>query len=155
MGAIRRENVHLPKRLYEKHGAFWYVCQLDGEQVWQSLGADEGAAVTQANALNAMKAANRMLALAAVYQVEETLKAEVLARDEMRCVYCGWSENLGIDHVIPFTRGGSSARFNLVACCLSCNASKGDQDPRNFIAWMPKMRTELLARAIEILDKTR
>lgn len=40
------------------------------------------------------------------------------------CHYCGSSDRLGIDHVIPLHAGGPNTRENIVAACLRCNASK-------------------------------
>jgi hypothetical protein len=45
-----------------------------------------------------------------------------------RCFYCGTTRRVGIDHVVPMVLGGANARDNLVACCRSCNASKGRAD---------------------------
>ncbi len=41
-----------------------------------------------------------------------------------RCHYCGISDRLGIDHVVPLHAGGLNAASNLVCCCHSCNARK-------------------------------
>ena len=49
----------------------------------------------------------------------------VLDRDGHRCVYCGATERLSLDHVMPFSRGGSDHPANLQALCLPCNWSKG------------------------------
>lgn len=42
-----------------------------------------------------------------------------------RCAYCGSTQLLTIDHVIPLVRGGSNAIDNLVVACRSCNSRKG------------------------------
>lgn len=42
------------------------------------------------------------------------------------CVYCGVYGSLTTDHVIPLSRGGTSARDNLTFCCAPCNSKKGD-----------------------------
>ena len=50
----------------------------------------------------------------------------VFARDSGTCQYCGASaENL--DHVVPRSRGGHHTWDNVVACCLRCNAKKGNR----------------------------
>jgi 5-methylcytosine-specific restriction endonuclease McrA len=44
-----------------------------------------------------------------------------------RCYYCGKSvppDKLTMDHVVPLSRGGKSARNNLVAACKECNNRK-------------------------------
>lgn len=43
---------------------------------------------------------------------------------ESACVYCGATENITQDHVIPIHRGGHHSAGNLVSACLSCNSSK-------------------------------
>jgi 5-methylcytosine-specific restriction endonuclease McrA len=42
-----------------------------------------------------------------------------------KCYYCGVTENLTIEHVIPLSRGGKDDYTNLVSACESCNKSKG------------------------------
>lgn len=46
-------------------------------------------------------------------------------RDQGKCVYCGSTQNLTIDHVIPRSRGGSNEWNNLVIACRECNHKKG------------------------------
>jgi len=53
----------------------------------------------------------------------------VLARDDYACVYCGATEDLTLDHVIPRSRGGSHAPENLVTACRSCNSRKHARTP--------------------------
>lgn len=45
------------------------------------------------------------------------------------CVYCGATERISIDHVIPLSRGGKHEAANLAPACLSCNCSKGARLP--------------------------
>lgn len=52
---------------------------------------------------------------------------EVLRRDNFTCRYCGASApdvKLEVDHVVPQSRGGSDAPWNLVASCETCNRGK-------------------------------
>lgn len=64
-----------------------------------------------------------------VHRRKITRKA-VLARDAYTCQYCG-REQLGltVDHVVPRSRGGSSAWDNIVAACAPCNRKKGNRLP--------------------------
>lgn len=49
----------------------------------------------------------------------------VLRLSRGQCTYCRHiDDRLGIDHVIPMSRGGDNALVNVVACCLSCNHKK-------------------------------
>jgi|LakMenE01Jun11ns_1017448.scaffolds.fasta_scaffold9921106_8 5-methylcytosine-specific restriction endonuclease McrA len=53
----------------------------------------------------------------------------IFRRDEHKCVYCGTSKNLTLDHVLPKSRGGENTWKNLVTCCGECNLNKGDKTP--------------------------
>lgn len=50
-------------------------------------------------------------------------------RDEGKCVYCGDSKNLCIDHVVPIVLGGDDDPSNLAICCKSCNSGKSGRTP--------------------------
>ena len=64
-----------------------------------------------------------------VHRRKITRKA-VLARDAYTCQYCGReSHGLTVDHVIPRSRGGTSAWDNIVAACAPCNRRKGNRLP--------------------------
>lgn len=49
-----------------------------------------------------------------------------------RCVYCGSTEDLQIEHQIPLSRGGTNWPSNLVPACGTCNTSKGTKTPKEF-----------------------
>ena len=53
----------------------------------------------------------------------------IYQRDNYRCVYCGSQNNLTLDHVFPFSKGGQETLNNLVTCCRSCNSRKQDRTP--------------------------
>ncbi len=43
------------------------------------------------------------------------------------CYYCGASvgrDALTMDHIVPYSRGGRSAKGNIVPACKSCNSKK-------------------------------
>jgi hypothetical protein len=46
------------------------------------------------------------------------LVAAVLKRDKHKCNYCGATEGLTADHVVPMTRGGTHELTNLAAACI-------------------------------------
>jgi 5-methylcytosine-specific restriction endonuclease McrA len=54
----------------------------------------------------------------------------IMKRDSKECQYCGSSQNLTIDHVIPRSRGGKDTWENLVTACDRCNVQKGDRTPK-------------------------
>ncbi len=48
-------------------------------------------------------------------------------RDAFSCQYCGASNDLTFDHVVPRARGGRTSWENVVAACSKCNLRKGSQ----------------------------
>lgn len=46
---------------------------------------------------------------------------------EQSCTYCGATDNITIDHVVPLSRGGKHEAQNLAPACYSCNSSKCDR----------------------------
>lgn len=51
----------------------------------------------------------------------------VYSRDGGRCVYCGSTDNLQLDHIIPFSRGGATNVDNLQLLCQKCNLEKSNK----------------------------
>lgn len=58
-------------------------------------------------------------------KVSNSRRRRVYERDAYRCVHCGGTEDLTIDHKHPRIRGGTNAEDNLQTLCRSCNSSKG------------------------------
>lgn len=55
-------------------------------------------------------------------------RANVYARDDKRCQYCGErfdESELSYDHVVPKRAGGRRTWTNIVTACRSCNFRKG------------------------------
>ncbi len=49
---------------------------------------------------------------------------ELCDRYGNKCLACGESSNLTIDHVVPFTKGGSNLISNIQPLCMGCNRKK-------------------------------
>ena len=68
-----------------------------------------------------------------LFNLETTSKAEakrmwrqnIKEQWEHKCAYCNSEENITLDHIIPQCKGGLDIKTNVVACCHSCNQSKG------------------------------
>lgn len=55
------------------------------------------------------------------------IRKRIFARDGYACTYCGATERLECDHIVPVARGGGHSDENLTTACRSCNASKGSK----------------------------
>ena len=51
----------------------------------------------------------------------------VWRRNGGKCVYCGSTENLQLDHIIPFSKGGATTVENLQLLCQKCNLQKSNK----------------------------
>lgn len=51
----------------------------------------------------------------------------VYKRDGGRCVYCGSTQNLQLDHIIPFSKGGATTLENMQLLCQKCNIEKSNK----------------------------
>jgi 5-methylcytosine-specific restriction endonuclease McrA len=55
----------------------------------------------------------------------ELERQTILDRDDWACRWCGSQDELEIDHVIPFSRGGACTVENAQVLCGPCNRRKG------------------------------
>ena len=70
-----------------------------------------------------------------------------------KCVYCGGTENLTIDHIIPASRAGVDPRIknflespdNCVWACKYCNSKKGDKD---IFEWYGKEKLDEIPKLV-------
>ena len=62
------------------------------------------------------------------------------------CAYCGSSEELTADHLLPTSRGGPESGANLVRACRSCNSSKNNRDLMSWFAARDEFPPILLLR---------
>lgn len=60
--------------------------------------------------------------------IPTSVKVEVWKRDKGRCVQCGSTTNLHYDHIIPYSKGGSSlTAANIQLLCAKHNLAKRDK----------------------------
>ncbi len=62
--------------------------------------------------------------------ISKSTRVSVFHRDKYKCVFCGHSSQqvaLQIDHIIPFSQGGSNQIDNLQTLCVDCNQGKSDR----------------------------
>lgn len=59
----------------------------------------------------------------------DAVEQAAMARDRGACRYCGSTDNITTDHVVPKSKGGAHDLDNVVICCKWCNVSKGNRTP--------------------------
>jgi 5-methylcytosine-specific restriction enzyme A len=62
--------------------------------------------------------------------IAASVRVDVLSRDGYKCVFCGRNSqetSLEIDHIFPFSQGGSNKADNLQTLCIDCNRGKGSR----------------------------
>lgn len=50
----------------------------------------------------------------------------IYKRDNFRCVWCGSSSRLELDHILPWSAGGSNSYDNLRTLCHDCNSYRSN-----------------------------
>jgi len=60
-------------------------------------------------------------------KIPKSTRNFVLSRDNYSCNFCGSTYDLHIDHIHPFSRGGTNKADNLQVLCSSCNLQKSDK----------------------------
>ncbi|OSZ82977.1 restriction endonuclease [Chitinophagaceae bacterium IBVUCB1] len=60
--------------------------------------------------------------------IPTSVKLEVWKRDKGKCVTCGSTDNLHFDHILPFSKGGTSLKTeNIQLLCARHNLQKRDK----------------------------
>jgi len=70
---------------------------------------------------------------------------KMLVADENACAYCGATEGLEWEHIIPRTKIVIDEIDNMVWACRACNATKGGRDP---FEWYGKERQYEIPRIV-------
>ena len=66
----------------------------------------------------------RQILVGQTWQIKDRELAEIKSQT---CFYCGSSNQITIDHILPVSKGGEHRIGNLVPACKSCNSSKGNK----------------------------
>lgn len=82
---------------------------------WRALNPDKVAELTAI-------ARHRRLNIVGSFTAKEWMMLKKIYNS--RCVCCGSSENLTVDHVIPVTKGGTGFITNIQPLCETCNKRK-------------------------------
>ena len=60
--------------------------------------------------------------------IPSSVKLEVFKRDQGKCIKCGSGDNLHYDHILPFSKGGTSVTSdNIQILCARHNLQKSDR----------------------------
>jgi len=85
-------------------------------------------------------------------QIPGDVQREVYERDKGKCKQCGSTENLHFDHILPFSKGGSSKTAdNIQLLCAKHNLKKSDKFIS--IADVKHKKDDLIERKLENISK--
>ena len=76
---------------------------------------------------------------------------------EKVCYYCGRKiikkEDLTVDHIVPVSKGGKTAKENLVIACKACNAEKSNLDMEKYLEFVNIINTTDQLNSNETIGK--
>lgn len=72
-----------------------------------------------------------------IYDTNWTVDMEIeIKKFFQKCVVCGISENLAVDHVYPLSKGNGLTPGNAIILCQSCNSKKYTKNPEELPGYM-------------------
>jgi len=85
---------------------------------------------------------------------QRLVRAKIKQKYNGVCAYCETpSSSLTLDHVIPKSKGGPTAVYNLTPACYHCNQSKANYDLSEWYRlqpfWSQKRESQILMEFIE------
>lgn len=90
--------------------------------------------------------------------VRQSTRLALYLRDGLACAWCGHALEdgaaLSLDHLTPYSTGGSNAPANLVTACMRCNRARGARSVAQFARDVAQYLGHG-ARAIQIVDHVR
>ena len=72
-----------------------------------------------------------------------------------QCAYCGSTESLEQEHVIPVSRGGQYTPDNIIPACRSCNASKNNKIMQDWFTQHESYSVERMANILKYVQKNK
>ena len=64
---------------------------------------------------------------ACLYTSQYRVKSQVFKLHGEKCLACGATEDITLDHIVPVCKGGKNEIDNLQPLCKSCNSKKNDK----------------------------
>jgi 5-methylcytosine-specific restriction endonuclease McrA len=80
---------------------------------------------------------NKRLALKKTAVVNDFTHSDIVEKYGNECVYCGGAFE-HIDHYVPLSKGGEHTLDNVRPSCRSCNLTKNNKMPEDFLKLMSK-----------------
>jgi 5-methylcytosine-specific restriction endonuclease McrA len=113
-----------------KAGRAWY--RANAESVKATVRAWCKDNPEHANALYRARRARQRNALG-MHTAEDVLRLYELQQGKCACCRKQLNKQYHVDHIIPLIKGGTNDVLNLQLLCISCNTSKSDRDPLEFM----------------------
>lgn len=82
---------------------------------------------TPRGSVDAYRLASHFKVDRAVRLPSDAVRHAVYERDHFRCVECGATDDLTVDHIVAWSLGGLDDPANLQTLCRPCNSRKGDR----------------------------
>ena len=80
---------------------------------------------------------------------------QALSHFNHQCAYCGSTESLEQEHVIPVSRGGHYTPDNIIPACRSCNASKNNKIMQDWFTQHENYSVERMANILKYVQKNK
>lgn len=115
----RRLELLAAAELFERRRGVWMPHNWDGRQYKSDCSTERVTKYRDA------REANGLSRSADYFKFRPALAS----RDGRMCVYCGATNNLVVDHILPISLGGTDDLDNLCLACKACNAGKAGRTP--------------------------
>lgn len=117
---IDKEKIEYYCKLLENKG-FWNIFFIFSDEKINRIRGYIEICINELHRLNLYK--TRRYA-ASLYTSNPIVRNNIFERDGRKCIKCGDTESLTLDHIVPIIKGGDNSLDNLQVLCKSCNSSK-------------------------------